>query len=279
MTKYEGLEVRITGVEDDVCNVILGSEGKEHGTTGLDFFDELEDVIRAASTDDDIRVIVLQGRGDNFSAGGDVESMKERLESGPGEAIKWWRDLLLDAPRHIDAILDCPKPIVTKIDGYAAGGGAVLATIGDISVASTDAKIGDTHLNIGYSAPDSPPFWPLLVGVNRAKELLMMGELLTGEEAAEIGLVNHAVPPEDLDAKVDEIVDRLATRPQYAMYYSKMMVNKWLKLGFLHVNQEAHAHEAVTELLADHEHGVDTFLDSRERNFPSARDPENTREE
>lgn len=272
MAEFNSLDVAITGVEDDVCNITLGKPDEDHGTTGLDFFDELRDAIRAASREDDVRVIVVEGHGDNFSVGGDVETMKERIEGGPSVAAEWWRDLLLDPPGHIDAILDCPKPIITKIDGYAVGGGAVLATISDISIASTDAKIGDTHLNIGYSAPDSPPFWPMLVGVNKAKELLMTGELIDAKEAAEIGLINHAVPPEELDERVDAMVDRLATRPQYAMYYSKLMVNKWLKLAFLFVNREAHAHEAITEFLPDHKHAVEAFLADEPRNFPSARD-------
>lgn len=271
MTEFDSLEVTITGVEDDVCNITLGKSGESHGTTGLEFFDELRDAIRAASTNDGVRVIVIEGRGDNFSVGGDVEEMKERIDGGPSVAAEWWRDLLLNPPGHIDAILDCPKPILTKIDGYAVGGGAVLATISDISIASSDAKIGDTHLNIGYSAPDSPPFWPMLIGVNKAKELLMTGELIDAEEAAEIGLINHAVPPEELDERVDEMVDRLASRPQYAMYYSKLMVNKWLKLAFLFVNREAHAHEAITEFLPDHKHAVEAFLADEPRNFPSAR--------
>lgn len=274
MSGFESLDVETTGVEDDVRRIILGKEGESRGKTGLAFFEELATAIEDAGTDDAIRVVVLEGRGKNFSVGGDVKTMQKRVEDGPEAAVEWWRELLLSPPTHIDSILDCPKPIVAKIDGYAVGGGAVLATIVDISIAATDAKIGDTHLNIGYTAPDSTPFWPLLIGVNRTKELLMTGDLIDAETAEEIGLINHAVLPDDLDETVAATVDRLATRPQTALYFNKLLVNKWLKLAFGFLNREAHAHEAITELLPDHQQAVQAFLADERPDLPSARDPD-----
>lgn len=253
-------------VEDDVCTIVLGT-GENMNPFEEGLLEELEVAITAAGKTDDIRVVVLEGSGGQFSSGGGSEKMKKRLEK-PSET---WRDKLLYKWGHKRAIINCPKPVIAKIEGVAVGGGATLATVCDITVASTDARIGELHINMGYSAPDTPALWPLLIGVNKTKELVMTGELLNGEEAEELGLVNYAVPPEELDEKVDELVDTLASGPQYAIYYSKLMTNKWLKWALLTIADEGHAHMALTEHLPDHEHALNAFMNDEKPNFPSGR--------
>lgn len=264
--EYENIQAT---VNDDVLNIVLGRE-EVYNAVNADLFGELKEAIIWGGHNDDVRVIVLEGQGENFSSGGDMDVLKERLEH-PSEE---WRDKLLHKHGHLRTILDCPKPIIAKVEGYATGAGSVLATICDITVMSTDARIGDLHVKIGYSAPDAPAFWPMLVGVNKAKELMMTAELLDGEKAEKLGLVNYAVPPDEVDDKVEELVHELASSSQPAIQFSKMMTNKWLKWALLFVGDEASAHEAITGHLPDHEHAVNAFLNDEPRNFPSARDAE-----
>jgi len=151
--QFENIKAEVNG---DVLNIVLGRE-EVYNAVNADLLGELQEAIVAGSHDDDVRVIVLEGQGGNFSSGGDHNHLKERLEDPTPE----WRDKLLYKRGHLDAIMECPKPVIAKVEGYATGAGSALATICDITVMSTDAQLGDLHAKIGYSAPDTPAFWPL----------------------------------------------------------------------------------------------------------------------
>lgn len=261
--KFDNLDVK---VNNDVFNIQIGNED-DYSAISQDVFGEIQESIEYASNNDNIRVVVMEGKGENFSSGGNIKNMQNRLENG----IEAWSNIILNKDSHLRTILHCPKPIISKVDGYATGAGATLATICDFTIATHDAKIGDPHVGIGFSAPDTPAFWPLLIGFNKTKELILTGDLVDGKQAEEIGLVNYSVPKEDLDSKVEEIVNELASGPQHAIYYSKLMTNKWLQWSFLYIADEALAHEAMTALLPDHKSAVDAFVEDEPINFPSGR--------
>jgi len=114
--------------------------------------------------------------------------------------------------------------------------------------------------------------WPLIVGLQTAKEFLMTGKMVTGAEAADIGLVNEALPSDELDERVDEVIDELASGPQVAIRYTKVALNEWLHLRVDNVLRESLALEAVSQRHPDHAEAVDAFLEGREPDFPSGRD-------
>ncbi len=110
------------------------------------------------------------------------------------------------------------------------GLGANIALLSDVIVASETARIADTHVKVGIVAGDSGAvIWPLLVGPARAKEFLMRGTFISGSEAAKMGLVNHAVPGDQVLSKAREIAGELADGPTWAIRWTKLSVNKWLK--------------------------------------------------
>ena len=109
--------------------------------------------------------------------------------------------------------------------------------------------------------------WPLLIGPNRAKELLMLGDSLTGAEAAQIGLVNHAVPQEEVLPKARELVQRLADGLTWAIRWSKLAVNKWLKQQANLIMDAGLAYEALTLTTQDHKEALKALREEREPNF------------
>jgi enoyl-CoA hydratase len=162
--------------------------------------------------------------------------------------------------------------VSAKIDGDATGFAATLALLSDVTIASEDATVGDPHVNAGLVAGDGGAVvWPMLVGMNRAKELLMTGELLDAQRAAEIGLINRAVPADELDEEVGELVDRLANGPQVAIRYTKRALNTWLELGVDAVLRQSLALEAMSQQHPDHREGIDAFREGRRPEFPSSR--------
>jgi enoyl-CoA hydratase len=227
---------------------------------------ELSTVFRDVA-DADTRVVVLTGNGEVFSAGGDLEWLSECLDDPEN-----FRTIVQEGERTVRDLLAVDKPVIAKINGDATGFAATLALFADVTIASTDATIGDPHVNAGLAAGDGGAvIWPLLVGMNTAKELLLTGEFLDAERAAEIGLINRAVPPEDLDDEVAALVDRLANGPQVAIRYTKRALNTWLELGVDAVLRQSLAFEAMSQRHPDHREGLAAFREGRRPEFPSSR--------
>jgi enoyl-CoA hydratase len=266
MRDYEALDVSI---QDDVFRIAFDRPESLNGVNPETHY-ELTKVFKDAY-ESDTRVVLLTGNGDAFSAGGDLDFMKERVENP--EKHPFTRSLR-EAEEIIEDIINLEKPIIAKVNGHATGLGATIALFCDIVYADEDAKIGDPHVNVGLVAGDGGAvIWPLLTDIHKAKELLMTGDLVTATEAEELGLVNYAVPSEELDDRVDEMIDKLATGPQTAIRYTKVALNEWLHLGVSNILRESLAFEYISQQDPDHEEAINAFLEDRQPEYESARKP------
>ncbi|CAN7774158.1 enoyl-CoA hydratase-related protein [Cupriavidus necator] len=223
--------------------------------------EELASVFTDCSNDSDSDLIVLTGAGRAFSAGGDIDWMQSAIDS-PAAFEKTARE----AKQIVFTLLDCEKPVIAKLNGHAAGLGATIALFCDVIFASNRAKIGDPHVSVGLSAGDGGAIiWPQLVGYARAKEYLFTGDLLTADDAARIGLVNHSVDPDQLDARVDAFADRLTAGAIKAIRWTKMTANIALKQVAHAAMDGSIAYESLSNVTQDHQEGVNAF---RERRAP-----------
>ncbi|RJP70604.1 MAG: enoyl-CoA hydratase [Candidatus Abyssobacteria bacterium SURF_17] len=183
---------------------------------------ELATLFADVRRDSDADVVILTGAGRGFCAGADLKE--------PPPDKKTAERIFEEARDIIVNILEVDKPIISAVNGPAAGLGATLALFPDIVVMSDRAKIGDTHVKVGLAAGDGGAvIWPILVGVNKAKELLMTGQVIDAQEALRIGLVNHVVPHEKLDEFVTEMAQRLASGNTFAIRCTKKAVNQYVK--------------------------------------------------
>jgi enoyl-CoA hydratase len=215
------------------------------------------------TADAESHVLVLTGAGRAFSAGGDVEQM-QRVIDRP----ELFLNGMARAKQLIFSMLDCPKPIIAKVNGPAMGLGATIALFSDLIIAAHHAKIADPHVKVGYAAGDGAAvIWPQLIGYARAKEYLFFGDSLTGEEAAKIGLINRAVPAEDLDKVVDEYAQRLANGASRAIQWTKLSVNIGLKQLATSILDASLAYEALSNLTQDHQEAVNAFREKRPPRF------------
>ncbi|WP_254538382.1 enoyl-CoA hydratase-related protein [Halomarina litorea] len=254
--------------EEDVLTVTFDRPDDLNAVNDL-LHEELAQVFRDVY-DTEARVVVLTGKGEAFSAGGDINWMKDNLENPEN-----FQKTIREAEEIIQGIVNLEKPIVTKINGDATGLGATLALFCDISLMSNEARIGDPHIKVALVAGDGGAvIWPLLTSMNKAKELLMTGDLISAEEAERLGLVNYAVPPDELDSRTEEMIEKLATGPQTAIRYTKKTLNNWLELGCNIALTEGLALEATGQQHPDHEEAVEAFLEKRRPDFPSGRTPE-----
>jgi enoyl-CoA hydratase/carnithine racemase len=173
------------------------------------------------------------------------------------------------ARRIITRLLDIDKPTICAINGDAVGLAATIALLCDITVASQTARIGDTHVSrVGLVAGDGGTvIWPLLVGVSRAKEFLMRGTLINGAEAERIGLVNHAVPKDDVLATAREIALELSHGPAWAIRWTKLSVNQVLKQRLNLMLEASWALETVSADTDDHREATRAFAERRKPRF------------
>jgi methylglutaconyl-CoA hydratase len=181
---------------------------------------ELRDAVAAASARDDVRVIVLAGRGSVFCAGADLEWMKKvagfTREKNLGEARG-----LFELFQTIDR---SPKAVVACVQGAALGGGAGLAAVADIVVAEEGAQFGFTEVRLGLVPAVISPYVVRKIGVSAARELFLTGERFPAPRAAAIGLVHRVVGLEELDAAVDGRVRELLHAAPGAVAAAKELV-------------------------------------------------------
>lgn len=172
------------------------------------------------STDRDVHVIVVTGAGRAFCAGGDLDTLGEEL--GPIGRKEFLRDHVHRVERALRAV---EQPVIAMINGAAMGAGLDMALLCDLRVAAAEAKLGEAYINLGL-VPGDGGSWllPRLVGPARALELLWTGRVLSGEEAEEWGLVNRAVPREELEDETYALASRLASGPQLAQRLIKRAV-------------------------------------------------------
>jgi 2-(1,2-epoxy-1,2-dihydrophenyl)acetyl-CoA isomerase len=183
--------------------------------------DEIGEALEEMAGREDVRVVVITGRGRAFCAGADVGYMADLLERGAYDEA----NLLVTAGRRvIRSIIEMPKPVIAALNGAAAGGGANMALACDLRIASERAAIGQTFNRIGL-APDWGGSWlvPRLVGRARAAELFFLADMVGAEEAERIGLVNRVVPHGELEDTVREMATRLALRRSLSADLDEML--------------------------------------------------------
>lgn len=260
---YQNLDVSL---EDDVF-MIRFDRPDYHNAIDEQTHEELPQAFRDAY-DADARVVCITGKGKAFSAGGDAGWLTDAIEDP-----SMWRDTVKHAEELIESLTNIEKPVVAKVNGDAVGLGATIALNTDIVIASEDARIGDPHVKMGLVAGDGGvSIWPLLTNLHKAKEYLMTGDLMSAEEAQDLGLVNYSVPPEELEERVDEMIDKLASGPQVAVRYTKKSLNGWVDFANNMVFKNSLALEAVSAHAEDHEEAVEAFVEKRKADFPTGRD-------
>lgn len=182
--------------------------------------EDLHDAIVRASSDPDVRVIVLTGAGRGFCSGGDVKAMHEAKE---GQRARPLLDKV--APLRDQTVLamrDAPQPIIAAVNGPAAGAGMNLALACDIRLASTTARFGETFVKRGLHVDwGGTYFLPRLVGMAKACELIFTGDVIGAEAALELGIVSKVVPPDQLMPATLELARAMAAGPPIAIRLAK----------------------------------------------------------
>lgn len=209
--------------------------------------DGLMAAVTDAVEDDDVRCIVLTGAGDAFGAGADLGQFDGDESDAP--ELRRLASALHDA---VIQLHQAPKPVVTAVNGVAAGAGFSLALVGDIVLVSEDAALSYAYSRVGLTGDGGSTFFlPHLVGLRTAKEIALLDGDLTPEEAVDLGIATEAVSAGDFDDRVTELAERLAEGPTKAFGATKRLMTE--SFGNSLPEQLA----AETEAMADATHTED----------------------
>ncbi|MEH6796117.1 enoyl-CoA hydratase-related protein [Rhodococcus sp. NPDC079359] len=179
-----------------------------------------------ADSDPNVRVVVLRANGRNFCAGADVVKLADGHAKNVKRVTGPMRTIMTGAQKLVAAVLDCGKPVITVVQGAAAGIGAHLAYASDLVIATDAAYFAESFVKRGLVVDGGGAYLlPRRIGMQKAKEMVFFGEKLTAAEALTLGLVNRVVPTADLDAAVADFADRLAVAPTSAIALTKRLFN------------------------------------------------------
>ncbi|HRH13509.1 MAG TPA: enoyl-CoA hydratase/isomerase family protein [Azonexus sp.] len=221
---------------------------------------ELTAACRALDDDDDVRVVVLAGRGRSFSAGADLNWMKRAASNGIDDNLDDARALA----RMLRALAEMRKPTIARVQGAALGGGMGLAAACDIAVASTKAVFATSEVRFGIIPSAISPYVLRAIGARQATRYFQSAERIDAVRAREIGLVHEAVEPEQLDGKVQDIVAALLQGGPLAQAAAKNLIRAVNNQPINNVLVEETAHR-IAHLRATPEarEGIAAFLDKR----------------
>ena len=223
--------------------------------------------LAAAGIDESVRVIRIESSGPDFCAGTDLIANHPRSDRKP-RVGSTQRRLPNKVNRLIPLMLETQVPIVSVVRGWAAGLGFHIALASDFCVAASDARFWEPFLARGFT-PDSGGAWmlPRLIGMVRTRQLLMLGEELSGTQAAAWGIVHAAHDDAELDSAATHLVDRLATAPTVALGLTKWLLHSAPGLDLdRHLQNEAMALE-LSFRTEDFKEGRAAFEDKRDARF------------
>ncbi len=215
------------GVEDRVATITLNRPERLNAIND-EMPGEIRSAVEAANRDDDVHVIVLAGAGRAFCAGYDLKEYAEKPNNPLTQTMPWDPmidfDLMYRNTQDFMSLWRSYKPTVARIQGYAVAGGSDMALCCDLIVMADDAKVGYPPTRV-WGCPTTA-MWVYRIGAEQAKRMLLTGDLITGSEAKEMGLVVDAVPESELDERVQQLTDRIKGVPRNQLMMQKLMVNQ-----------------------------------------------------
>jgi enoyl-CoA hydratase/carnithine racemase len=251
-------------VEDSgaVRHIVLNRPNKRNAMNG-ELIQELGPAIEAAADDDSVRVVIVRGEGAMFSSGMDLNDLRELSERPEGlrsfrrPLIGWWN--LLE---------EMPKPTICQIHGAALGGAFELALACDFRTMAEDAVVGIMEVRVGL-LPDvgGCSRLPAVVGIGRAKELIMTGKVIDGHEAYRIGFANRIAPADGLQDATDALAGELLAAAPRAVALAKRVLDAAAKPALASTLEQEVAAQETLASTEDFAEGARAFFEKRDPQF------------
>jgi enoyl-CoA hydratase/carnithine racemase len=227
-------------------------------------FTEIGRALDDADQDNNISVVILKGSGKCFSTGVDLKFATTELKT-----LQDQQDFFRVGNQNVlEKIEKLGKPVIAVVHGYCLAGGFEVMLAADIVIAAEDARIGDQHINVGLLGGGGCPYrLSLLVGLRKAKEIILTGKILSGKEAERIGMINLAVPAAELESAAEKMAGELSLKSPVALRLSKWYINRVSMLDADTRLELAMMYSLIDSTSEDKEEGMRAFLEKRKPNF------------
>lgn len=228
----------------------------------FEVYRELTETFAALDRNDQVRVVVVRGRGRGFCSGGDVNDIIGELFDRDVSGLLEFTRMTCDLIRKIRAL---GKPVIASLNGTVAGAGAVIALACDLRIAADTAKIAFLFVKVGLAGADMGAAFllPKVIGLGRATEMLYTGGFVTATEAAQSGLYNRVVPAAELEAETEKWAERLAAGPGFALAMTKAALNRELNMSLEMALEAESEAQAVCMLHPDFREAYQAFVEKR----------------
>ena len=222
MNKTDQDKLRIEKKDEGIAILIINNPEKKNAFN-QEMIEEFPLALETLDRDDEVKAIILTGQGEHFSSGGDLDIFN--ADRMPEDVRKISRRL----GKMVSAIQRIEKHVIAMVRGFAVGGGMSLVLACDMVYAEKGARFASNFIRLGvFPEMGSLYFLPLLVGINRAKELMFTAEIIDAEEAHRIGIVNKVLPKDTLEKETLAVAEKIAGMPPFPLRMSKRMINTTL---------------------------------------------------
>ena len=253
----------IKEIKDRICVLTLNQPDQLNAMSDI-MAKNFHEAIDEIKTDPEPKVVIVTGAGRAFSAGGNLQMMSENIGANP--AIR--RKEIFSFYKSFLSIMDLGIPTIAAINGHAIGAGACLPLACDMRVAASISKIGFTFAKIGlHPGMGAEYFLPRIIGQARTFELLMTGDIITADEAYQIGLVNHVTPLEELMDRVMELAGKIAAMPILPIRMLKESIPAAMKSSLTDTLHREATYQAICFMSGDIREGIDAVREKRTPHF------------
>ncbi|MBT5570450.1 MAG: enoyl-CoA hydratase [Alphaproteobacteria bacterium] len=244
--------------DDDGVTTLTFNRPKEMNALSEGMLAALQHELDAIADDRSVRVVVLAGDNRAFCAGHNLKQMRANY------SLEYQQTLFATCTKMMLSVLRLPQPVIARIDGLATAAGCQLVATCDLAVAGQSARFATSGINVGLFCSTPGVAVGRSLSRKHAMDLLLTGDFVSAERAAEIGLINSAVPDDQLDAEVDALARKLANKSAYALALGKTAFYKQLEMGVTDAYALAGAEMARNMMDRDAAEGIDAFVEKRD---------------
>ena len=231
---------------------------RQRNALSMALMGEIIDALREVANDSAVKVVVLRGNGPAFCAGHDLKEMR-------GDAREEaHRQTFLRCAQMMTAIIELPKPVIACVHGIATAAGCQLVATCDLAIAANDSRFATPGVNIGLFCSTPMVALSRNVGRKQAMEMLLTGEMVDAPAAAQMGLINRAVPPEDLEHEVQQLAGKICSKSPLALQIGKEAFYKQLECGIREAYEYTGAVMVRNMMTDDAAEGIDAFIEKRQ---------------
>jgi enoyl-CoA hydratase/carnithine racemase len=250
-----------------LVTLTMNEPEKRNPLTGNRAIPEFLAAIERIHNDRSVRCVILTGNGPSFSAGGDIREMKRQASDEVSE-MDIRQEYRLGIQRLSLNLFNLEVPLIAAINGHAIGAGLDLACMCDIRIASDKAKMAASFIKVGIIPGDGGAWLlPRVVGMSRAAEMVLTGDMIDAQQALSYGLVSRVVAPEELLNTARDLAGRITQHASHSVRLTKRLLREGQRSPLETVLELSAVYQAVCHKTPDHTEAVDAFLEKRTPNF------------